>query len=300
MKEHRAQGQENKLCKKGNISILVIFVLLASGVIGVLTMHFVRQMLYYNGAVNTHYKSYYMARAGLELSLTQVQHRGVGFEYQVKPEDAIITENFTCSPQCNVETEIFSQSAYHNTNPRVSTGCSEGNSFVLAPGDSLVLPLFVDAYGEVNAVASSLWGTTLVAKFPVGLKIKYIGQGMQGSTGNLALVTDSPDYVTLSKAYKIDEFGTAFDDFLGQTYATENQRRLQTGNYLIISNSNTDGELLNFCLEFAQIGGIPWDLALGSSHIKSLGHFQQNTIGLEALYQHNVLPSFLSHTSLDL
>jgi len=77
-------------------------------------MHFVRQLLYYNGILTNYYKSYYLARAGLETSLTQIKNRGVGFAYEIKPKDAIITENFLCGKDCSVHTKIIGKSAFIN------------------------------------------------------------------------------------------------------------------------------------------------------------------------------------------
>lgn len=49
--------------KSGNISILVIFVLLASSLLGILSMNYVQQMMKQSSAVQSYYKSYYLAKA---------------------------------------------------------------------------------------------------------------------------------------------------------------------------------------------------------------------------------------------
>jgi hypothetical protein len=131
-------------------------------------------MLYYNGAINAYYKSYYLARAGLELSLTQVQNRGVGFEYSVETGDYIINDNFSCSPNCFIKTEIISQSAYHNQNSRYQTGCTDQNAFSLSGGSSLIFPLFTDIFASGNDVLASFQPTEYKTRFPIGMKISYI------------------------------------------------------------------------------------------------------------------------------
>jgi ABC-type siderophore export system fused ATPase/permease subunit len=61
--------------KQGNISILVLFVLVASSLIGVLTMTFVNQMLYAANSISSYYTSYYLANAGLELLASEAKYR---------------------------------------------------------------------------------------------------------------------------------------------------------------------------------------------------------------------------------
>ena len=82
--------------KKGNISILVIFVLIACSLIGVLTMSFINQMLFISNATLSYYKSYYLANAGLELLLTEAKSSGVGFETSLGTGNQIFKENFSC------------------------------------------------------------------------------------------------------------------------------------------------------------------------------------------------------------
>lgn len=49
--------------RQGNISILVLFVLIAASLMGVLTMNFVNQMIYDANTVLSYYKSYYISNA---------------------------------------------------------------------------------------------------------------------------------------------------------------------------------------------------------------------------------------------
>jgi len=55
----------------------VIFVLLASSLIGILTMNFVKQMVSYTNDMNSYNKSYYYAKAGLELALVEINNAGI-------------------------------------------------------------------------------------------------------------------------------------------------------------------------------------------------------------------------------
>ena len=69
--------------KSGNISILVIFILLASSLLGILSMNFVQQMMKQSAVIHSYYKAYYLSKAGIELGLTQIKHRGIGFNYTI-------------------------------------------------------------------------------------------------------------------------------------------------------------------------------------------------------------------------
>jgi hypothetical protein len=85
--------------KKGNISILVIFVLLASSLLGVLAMNFVQSMQKQSATVYNSYQSYYLAKAGIELGLSELGHRGIGFE-QIFSDEVFLSGNFLCAGRC--------------------------------------------------------------------------------------------------------------------------------------------------------------------------------------------------------
>jgi hypothetical protein len=131
--------------KSGNISILVIFVLLASSLLGILSMNFVQQMMKQSATVHNYYKAYYLAKAGLELSLAQVTSRGVGFEYTISNEDAIVSGNFFSGFDQSIyslSTQISGMSMMLSKNFWQSTGCD--TPYILAPGDTTIVPLFRD------------------------------------------------------------------------------------------------------------------------------------------------------------
>ena len=87
--------------KKGNISILVIFVLLASSLLGVLAINFVQSMMKQSATVYNYYQSYYLAKAGVELGLAELGHRGVGFE-QIFSDPLFMSGNFLCAGRCSM------------------------------------------------------------------------------------------------------------------------------------------------------------------------------------------------------
>lgn len=129
--------------KKWNISILVIFVLLASSLLGILSMNFVQQMMKQSATVTSYYKAYYLSKAWIELGLTTIQHRGIWFAYVVDTGSAIILENFLTGATYSLSTTISGTASLLSKKFRQEhTGCDF--PYVLSGGESLILPLFRD------------------------------------------------------------------------------------------------------------------------------------------------------------
>jgi len=130
--------------KKWNISILVIFVLLASSLLGVLSMNFVQQMMQQSAVVNSYYKAYYLSKAWIELGLTTLHHRGVGFEYAIATWDAIIRENFFSGQKYSLFLHMSGTASFLSKKFWQGSGCT--SPYSLSGGESLIVPLFRDKY----------------------------------------------------------------------------------------------------------------------------------------------------------
>ena len=78
---------------KGNVSLLVILILLASSVISLLSINQIQRLLSYGNMTFNYFRAFYIAKAGTELWLTEVYNRGDGFN-QVLSGDFITTWNF--------------------------------------------------------------------------------------------------------------------------------------------------------------------------------------------------------------
>lgn len=130
--------------KKANISILVIFVLLAASLLGLLTMYFVQQLVWYSWGVYGYYQSYYLSKAWLELGLSLDKHRGLWFSYQLwSGRDDFFADNFLCaSDKCSFDMVLQWQSYYIVPRFWLSWSCADW--IELSPGDSLIIPLFYD------------------------------------------------------------------------------------------------------------------------------------------------------------
>ncbi len=127
----KTNDQKKKRSLKGNISLLFIFILLASSTIVILAMTQIRHLMEYGETAFDYFKTYYLGRAGLELALTEVQTRGYGFNFVSESGNAIVTENFNTEEGKN----YFAYSI---------TGRHVDFTETVKTGDFLTLPLFYD------------------------------------------------------------------------------------------------------------------------------------------------------------
>ncbi len=141
--------------KSGNISILVIFVLLASSLLGILSMNFVQQMMKQSAVVNSYYKAYYLSKAGIELWLSIIKYRGVGFEYSVNTWAALVRDNFFSGQNFSLFTSVSGTSSLLSKKFWQGSGCAF--PYVLSGGESIIVPLFRDVTPWSIADLFSSW-----------------------------------------------------------------------------------------------------------------------------------------------
>lgn len=135
--------------KTGSISLVVLFILTITSLLGLLVFRYLQIMLRYTIGTQEYYRSYYYAKAGLELWLVASQNYGIWFE------DAIwwsgdIRKNFVLCAQDTVRSCWFFARIWNRTRNILTAKatndsvCSSWDAFFLAEGESLVVPLFVD------------------------------------------------------------------------------------------------------------------------------------------------------------
>lgn len=94
---------------KGNIILLALFVLLASGVIGILISMMMKDFLRYHNSLLAYHKAASLAKGAGELALAMIYKKPWGFNYTVKLQNKtekeeensdqtsnFLTQNFTC------------------------------------------------------------------------------------------------------------------------------------------------------------------------------------------------------------
>lgn len=131
---------------QGNISLLVIFVLLASALIALLAMNQLTHIMNYGSTVNNFFRAHYLAKGGLEIALTEANLRGAGFEMSIGSGESIVTGNILdryegFQPSFSVD---LGGNSTLITKSIKDTECTSETSVKLAIGNSLVIPLFYD------------------------------------------------------------------------------------------------------------------------------------------------------------
>ena len=158
-----------KKCKwlKGNVSLLIILILLASSVIAMLSINQIQRLLTYGNMTFNYFRAFYLAKAWTELWLTEVYNRENWFEQSItwieEDDDGnivdihdIIRENFMWEwnkyewfrPYFNMEIKSRFKKI---TNDIKSDNC-DGNKIELKGWDWIVLSLFSDNTSNIEDI----------------------------------------------------------------------------------------------------------------------------------------------------
>lgn len=290
--------------KRWNISILVIFVLLASSLLGILSMNFVQQMMQQSAVVNSYYKTYYLSKAWIELGLAQIKHRGIGFDYMVNTGDQIVLDNFLCGPNCSLSANISGTASLLSKKFWQGSGCS--SPYILSGGGSIVLPLFRDA---TPWIIGELFETGIVYENLANLfheddKISFISDFGWDVTFGIMILSgeDLSQNGIFFKKWSLKWLSTFRDDFeayLATIDATMyySESRLKDTYwlpwliqnwfkiYLMISNASETPE--SFCISAGQ-NVLPTD----TFFIQSQASYGNQKVALDASYAQPI-PGFL-------
>ena len=133
---------------KGNVSLLVILILLASSVIALLSISQIQHLITYWNMTFNYFRAFYLAKAWTELWLTEVYNREAGFEHSINSWDTIVTNNLledysNFNPSFNMDISWNFQ--YLTNDIRYTNECADDNKIVLQPWDGIMLSLFRDS-----------------------------------------------------------------------------------------------------------------------------------------------------------
>lgn len=131
---------------KGNISLLVILVLLATSVITMLSINQITRLITYWNQTFNYFRAYYLAKAWTELWLAEVYNREDGFNHAVSNESEIVTWNLVWefigfNPYFDM---TISWSFETITNDIRNLKCDGNNKIRLETGAWIMLSLFSD------------------------------------------------------------------------------------------------------------------------------------------------------------
>lgn len=82
-----------------SILIITMFILILTSMIGILVVSYVRSMLSFTNKFHDYQSAFYMANAGLELSLIKKNNHWFGFESSMNSGSQSIWKNFKCHTQ---------------------------------------------------------------------------------------------------------------------------------------------------------------------------------------------------------
>ena len=132
---------------KGNVSLLIILVLLASSVIALLSINQIQRLLTYWNMTFNYFRAFYIAKAGTELWLTEVYYREAWFQQTINSGDAVVTENLVWvysgfNPYFTMDIEW--QFKYLTDDVRYTDKCDDDNKITLGTWEWIMLSLFTD------------------------------------------------------------------------------------------------------------------------------------------------------------
>ena len=134
---------------KGNVSLLVIFILLASSVIALLSINQIKHLLTYWNMTFNYFRAFYLAKAGTELWLTEVYYREAWFEHTINTWDAIVSWNLVWiytgfNPYFTMNISWNFQYLTNDVRYTTKGDCSDDNMIRLGTWEWIVLSLFID------------------------------------------------------------------------------------------------------------------------------------------------------------
>ena len=287
-----------------HVSILIILVLLASSLVWLLTMNFLKQMVSYTNETYSYHKSYYFAKAWLELSLVEIDNSWIGFSNVLSWSSPIFLENFDCE-YCWFDVNLQWKTKYLSDKFRLSNECNDDTAFLLKSRESFVLPMFSQnlVSSNIEVFSEPKYNFDLL-KYRKSLDFVQNQKIKPWWEVNLWLIILSGndinrDYLFI-KSYSISEnilkdYFDSFDDF----YWYKLLDGAKFLSFLLISNAWTED--LSFCIHSDKVSywWVSQDAYLPTMnfYISSIWHYLNRSVGLQAIYG-QAIPWFLANTYL--
>lgn len=291
---------------KWNISILIIFVLLISGLIGMLTMNFIKDMLRYTNDIYSYNKAYYQANAGMELALTEIDNSGIWFSNKINEWDSIFVDNFDCV-DCKLKMKLKWKTQYLSDKFWLGNECNDDNKFILQSGGSVVIPLFtqVEPWNHANILHNNFNNINDVLDYDKDILhyTDYFNFKSEDFSKNFNIwlfVLSGNDIQTdliyiKSLSWKEDMIKDYFDmykEYYNWEGVLGNEDYFM---YLIISNVENDE--VSFCINIDLVTIPHWNwsiiqLPTMNYFVNSLASYGDKTVWLQAIYRQPI-PDFL-------
>lgn len=253
--------------------------------------------MFYTDDTYSYYKSYYIAKAWLELALTEIDNTDVGFNHAIFDNNPINSNNFSCV-WCYFESQVLWRSPIISNKFWQTTWCNDDNALSLKSAESITLPLFYDnSKNFYNIFIDN--SVENISKFLSNLRlifpdwINYLWKKL-----NLWVVFEtwwSTLYLLMAwiSMQPSDSFFSSyvldFNDKYGESVWEKSWLP-----YLVISNPNDDE--VRFCIwnkEWLSLEKIQ-DRATTKYFISSRGEYNWRTIWLQAIYAQPIPSFFIS------
>lgn len=275
---------------KWNISVMVILILLACSLMGILTIIFLRSLIEYTDDSYGYYKSYYMAKAWLELALTEIDNTDVWFQNSINSWDAIVINNFGC-PWCNFISEIKWRSNLISNNFWETTGCEDGQKLSIPAKWSMILPMFYDNttnFSELlpwNYSHCLSWNDCYILfSNRMDLSINWdSSKNLNIWVVFLSWEDISLEYLYMDN-YTINNIFHSYFSAFQSYYRDEISTITNLLPYIVLSNPN--GEEVKFCINSKV------ERPTTKYFVYSIWEYMWKTVWLQAIYEQPV-PSFL-------
>lgn len=240
-----------------------------------------------------YYKSYYIAKAWLELALTEINNSSVWFSHMIYSWNIINGNNFDCIWCHFVSKVLWRSDRLSNKFWLGNNSCDETNALSLMPWWSMTIPMFYDNSSTFREIFSNNKSIMTLSDERNKLKVERVSPENIPDI-NIWLVFQSGSDVTWTYLYmtwlKFDTefFRNYFREF-DLMYGNEpwNQKLLLP--YIVLSNPNTFE--VRFCISITDTNKVfAWPTT--KYFISSVWEFMGKTVWLQAIYAQPT-PSFL-------
>ena len=273
----------------GNISILVILVLLACSLMGILSMNFLNNLIQYTDNSYTYYKSYYIAKAGLELALTEIDNSDVWFSHIIPVSDSI-NNNFGWNEEW-FNVSIFWRYTFLSNEFWTKTNvCNDKTALSIPAKWSMTLPMFYDNSSDYYTILSANSTYNYLANGRDKLEVTYSWE--QNPILDIWVVFQSWDSILWDYIYMTwltfnnNFFKNYFHDFDSMYPKAWDYKYLS---YIVISNPTNDD--VKFCINVWNDQNKEYAWPTTKYFISSRWQYKDKTVWLQAIYA-QPLPSF--------
>lgn len=276
---------------KGNISLIMLFVLAIGSIIGLMSTNFLQSMIRETSNMRTSYQSYYLAKAGIELWTVAVKRYDYGFEDTITGWSSIFKDNLLmCTSGCIIEMTISSRFTGwvigFTPEPIANGQCTPENAIIIPACSSQILPLFLDNRKLSNENSSytnilkdyDMSLRSLFSENPtlwIGLVLSAEDRSVYDTHDSIITSTNPPKLFVawnLSDMASSSVITPAITNILD-----DNTIPFTHFNYLTITNTNTS-DSLSLCLNFGD--NSKW-YALDTTIITSKASFKNSSLSLK-------------------